>query len=651
MNIKKNLIFILALLNVNINTPVNASPINETAIKNIITMNSGATLQIPDGFQIQKLDQDNKSIKLESPEKDMNIFLIESKGNDLKQAIEDAWKSVTPFLIKKFDYKIAETIEPPAPSGYDAFVIQNYESDKEIVVTALAQRKNDAIWTFLISGTRATFHKRYSQINIFTDSLKVPNMATEDLTAKPLKSIKENREQFDESIVQAMRKLDVPGISIAIVENGNIVFEKGYGIKKWGAQDHINEHTLMKIGSISKSMTTLLMAKLIEEGKFKWRTKAQEIYPDFRVDDDVLSKTLEMEQLASASTGMPRKDFPMVLNHKAKDVFHQLATTKPTTQSKEAFQYNNQMVSAAGYISAHAVYPKKTIDQAFSDLMSEKVFAPMGMTQTTFMPKENFALPHSKTIDGKVQFLTLQEDEGTDFQKPAGGIWSSAHDMALYLMTELKKGINPLGQRIFDEQNLLYRRIPQIKSSHDTHYGLGWEVAKQKGINSIAHGGATYGFMSSLSFYPDKNCGFIILTNGVTGGFLNAYIGSKLFELWFDTNEKSSELLDFFVQLNKKQEAAFKEKLSDPKAEWMKSFLGKHQNDELGVFEIKQDQGNYILNMDVYKTTLMMHEEKNGEKTLAFITPPFIGFTLIPMEGGSFKMIEGQHDYVFTRLN
>ncbi|MDP3532416.1 MAG: hypothetical protein Q8S31_03905 [Alphaproteobacteria bacterium] len=109
MNFKKNLIFILALLNVNINTHVNASPVNETAIKNNVTMNSGSILQIPDGFQMQKLDQENKSVKLESLEKDMKIFLIESKENDLKQAIEDAWKSVAPFLTRKFDLKTIDS--------------------------------------------------------------------------------------------------------------------------------------------------------------------------------------------------------------------------------------------------------------------------------------------------------------------------------------------------------------------------------------------------------------------------------------------------------------------------------------------------------------------------------------------------------------
>lgn len=479
-----------------------------------------------------------------------------------------------------------------------------------------------------------------------------------------------------------MKKLDVPGMSIAIVENGEIVFEKGYGVKKCGEQDHINEHTLMKIGSISKSMTTLLMAKLVEEGKFKWRTKVQEIYPDFQVYKKVLSKTLMIEELVGASTGMPVNDFPLIFNNKKRDVFKQVSTLK-SRRPKLPYQYNNQMVSAAGYISAHAVYPKKPMDQAFCGLMSEKVFAPMGMTQTTFEPKENFALPHSKTIDGKVQFLTLQDDEFTDFQKPAGGIWSSAHDMALYLITELQNGINPLGKRIFDEDNLIYRRIPKDFSINPIHYGLGWDISKHKGINTIGHNGGTFGFKSSLKFYPEKNCGFVILTNGAngasgrllndltpdaSGGFLNDLISEKLFELWFDTNEKSSEQLEHIVQASNKKEGEFKEKLSEPKAEWMKPFLGKHQNDELGIFEIKQDQKKYILDTGHCKTTLMMYEGmmhvgQNGRKSLAFITPPFIGFSLIPMEGGSFKMFEygewthfsgsceWQNDYVFKKLH
>lgn len=612
-----------------------------------ITLKSGATLQVPEGCQVQWLDQDHQTIKLETPDKALDIFLLEIEGSDLKQAIEAGWKKVSPA----FDKKISKIESPPAPAGYDDFVVHNYASNQGTFIRASARRKNDMIWVFLRSGSETTVNKRSAQIFSFGGSLKAPGMILEDLSKKPRKSINENKDSFDHFITHGMGALDVPGLSIAIVEDGEIVFEKGYGVKKWGEQDKVNEHTLMKIGSISKSMTTLLMAKLVEEGKFNWHTKAQEIYPSFCVDDPILSKTLEMEQLASASTGLPRKDLPMILNYRERDVFQQLATTKPTTKVKETFQYNNQIVTAAGYIAAHAVYPKKLMDQAFEDLMFEKVFVPIGMTRTTFVPEENFAFPHSETIGGKVQLLTLEDDKSTDFAKPAGGIWSSAHDMGLYLITELKGGINATGKRIFEERNFKYRRAPQVRAGYNIDYGLGWSISKRKALTLIDHSGGTNGFGSLLGFYPEKQCGFVVLTNGVGGHSLNWAIQCKLLELWFDTNEKSSEMLDYDIQEREKNVAEFKEKLSEPPSEWIKPFLGKHRNDELGLFEIRQDQGDYILDIGICKTKLMIHEEKNGEKTLAWITPPYVGFSLVPSGGKSFKMVEDQHTYVFEKID
>lgn len=611
-----------------------------------ITLKSGATLQVPEGCQIQRIGNENQIIKLGTPDKAIDLFLLETEGSNLEQAIEAGWKKVS----LTFDKKMSATIKPPAPPGYDDFVVQKYASDEETFIQASARRKNDIIWVFLICGSKMIVNKRDAQIFSFIGSLKIPGMIEENLSLKPRKSIKENRDPFDHFITHGMGALNVPGLSIAIVEDGEIVFEKGYGVKKWGEQGKVDEHTLMKIASITKSMTTLLMAKLVEDGKFDWHTKAQEIYPSFRVDDAILSKTLEMEQLASASTGLPRKDLPIIFNYKGRDVFQQLATTKPTTKVKETFQYNNQMVGAAGYISAHAVYPKKSMDQAFCDVMAEKVFNPIGMTRTTFVPRENFAFPHSETLDRKIQLLTLEDDEGTDFDKPAGGIWSSAHDMGLYLITELKGGINSTGKRIFDEHNFKYRRAPQIRAGYDAEYGLGWGITKKKGLTQIGHDGGTSGFKSLLGFYPEKQCGFVILTNGFWGHFLTDVIRRKLLELWFDTDEKSSEMLKYNIQEMEKIVAEFKEKLSEPPSDLIKSFLGKHKNDELGIFEIRQDGGDYILDIGIYKTKLMIHEEKNGEKTLAWITPPYIGFSLIPSEGESFKMVEGQHTYVFKKI-
>lgn len=615
--------------------------------KHVLTMKSGSTLQVPDGFQIKTMDQTDQVIKLEDPDGAINTFFVETQGHDLSQALDKSWNRVIP----SFRPQTLQTFEPPAPAIVDELLVVNYVSDKETLIQGIAQRKDNTIWLLLISGPKAKVIKRTAQFNSFYDSLKIPGIVEEDLSQKPLKSVLNSIDEFDQFIVQGMEKLEVPGLSIAIVENGKIVFEKGYGVKKWGERDKVNEQTLMKIGSITKSMTTLLMAKLVEEGKFDWRTKVQTLYSEFRVDDDALSETLEMEQLASGSTGLPRKDFPLALNYKGSDVFQQLASIKPTTKSKETFQYNNQLLTAAGYLVAHTVESSMPMDQAFCRLMSEKVFKPIGMNITTFAPQDNYALPHASNVDGENQTLTLFDDAFTDYCKPAGGVWSSAHDMALYIMTELDGGINPKGKRVFEETNLMYRRIPQAQAGHNRHYGLGWGIAKHKGIKLIAHDGGTNGFGSLLKFCPEKKCGFVVLTNGVSGHALNKAINARLLEVWFEINEKSSEVIEFFLKTSKNRVNEFKKRLSEPDPDWMMPFLGTHENKELGVFQIKQEQGIYTLDIGIYKTRLMLHVGKDNEKTLALIKPPFPGgLLLIPNKDGSFKMMEGQHNYVFKKM-
>ena len=189
-------------------------------------------------------------------------------------------------------------------------------------------------------------------------------------------------------------------------------------------------------------------------------------------------------------------------------------------------------------------------------------------------------------------------------------------------------------------------------TGYKSSYGLGWLVDVQKGLTQIYHSGGTAGFGSLLGFYPEQQCGFVILTNGTGGHVLNDVLRRKILELWFETSEKSSEIVIFSAQEYKKYADAFKEKLSAPSADWMQPFLGKHHNDELGFFEITQDQGHYFLDLNdgICKTQLMVHEGHSGEKTLTWIEPPSWGTRMIPIEGNSFKLTEEQHSYDFRKV-
>lgn len=614
-------------------------------IKNI-NLKSGATIEISKEFHAEKMNESGEILKIEDPEKTLKIFFLETEGKDLSQAIDEAWKRVDP----DFHYKIANKVESIAPTGFDDFLVQTYESDQEnTMVQGKAERKGDKIWILLTAGPQPDMMKREAQLNSLFGSLKIPGMDEEDLSQKTLKSITQNIDKLDQFITKGMKELGVPGLSIAIVENDKIVLEKGYGVTKVGGKEPVTPHTLMKIGSITKSMTTLLMAKLIEEGKFKWGTRVRDLYPNFKVGDEKLSDTLTMEESVSASTGLPREDFSLSFNYHQLEPFQGLALIKPTTKNKETFQYNNQLFIAAGDIAAHVVAPDKPMDEAFKNLMMEKVFKPMGMTETRFTPQANYAFPHSSSLMGTPRALTLQEDEFTNFVNPAGGVWSNAHDMALYIITELKKGVNTTGERVFDEQNLMYRRNLQAQVIHNIYYGLGWFVINNKNLTQIGHGGATSGFASGLKFFPEERCGYVILTNSLTGAYLNDAIGDKILELWFGSKEKPSDKLAFAVKQLKQQAEGLKG-LSELQPEQIIPLLGKHENKQLGVFEIKEKDGTYILDTGAYKTKLMTLSDSKGAKPLVLIEPPFVGKTLIPLNGDSFKVVEEQHTYVFKKV-
>lgn len=611
-----------------------------------MTLASGATIEIPKGFRAEKMDASGDVFKIEDPEKVLKIFFVEAAGKDLSQVIDQAWQRVDP----DFHDKIANKVEPPAPSGYDDYLLQTYGSDKEnFIVQGKAKRKGDKVWVLLTAGPQSDILKRDAQLNSLFGSLKVPGMIEAHFPQKPLNSIANNTDALNQFITKGMKELGVPGLSIAIVEDDKIVFEKGYGVTELGEKEPVTPNTLMKIGSITKPLTTLLMAKLIEEGKFGWQTKAHDLYPNFKVGDVKLSATLDMEQLVSASSGLPREDFSISFNYHHVDPFQNLALIKPTTKIKETFQYNNQAIAVAGEIAAHVAEPDKQMNQAYIDLMTEKVFKPMGMNETTFTPKENYAFPHAISFTGDTKVLTLQEDEFTDFVKPAGGAWSSAHDLALFMITELKRGVNATGKRVFGEKNLMYRRTPQVQVTHNAYYGLGWFVIKYKGLTQISHGGATNGFVSNLRFFPEKQSGFVILTNSIMGASLNDAIGDKILELWFGSKEQSAEKLAFAVKQAKQKVEGFKG-LSEPHPEQMKALLGKHENKQLGVFEIKNKDGIYILDTGAYNTKLMTSSGSKNEKPLVLMEPPFMGTLLIPLEEGSFKIVEEQHTYVFKKV-
>lgn len=191
----------------------------------------------------------------------------------------------------------------------------------------------------------------------------------------------------------------------------------------------------------------------------------------------------------------------------ASDTFKQLAATQPTSGFGEVFQYNNLMAAAAGYVGGHVAHPDRELGAAFDAAMTERVFKPLGMSRTTFDSQAaqagNHASPHGDSIlTQKPAVATMDLNYTVYPYRPAGGAWSSAHDMILYVNDELSEGRLPNGKRLVSAANLLERRKPNVPDGEDSFYGMGLSGNTRWGVPIFNHGGSMGGYKTDIVFIP-----------------------------------------------------------------------------------------------------------------------------------------------------
>jgi CubicO group peptidase (beta-lactamase class C family) len=273
------------------------------------------------------------------------------------------------------------------------------------------------------------------------------------------------------------------------------------------------------IASNTKALTTLMLAKLVDENRFAWDTHVTDVYPDFKLGDAATTKQVEIKHLICACTGLPRQDLEWLVEFGTStpsSVMQLLGTMQPTSKFGEVFQYSNVLAAAAGFVGGHAVFPDEEIGAAYDDAMKTRVFGPLGMSSTTFdmdaALKANHAVGYGDDPDGKVAPAKTEIDRGILPARPAGGAWSSVNDLAKYIRMELARGKLPDGTSYVSEANLTARRTPQVPIGEDQTYGMGLMTNTRWSIPLIHHGGDLVGYHSDMFFLPDQGVGGVILT-------------------------------------------------------------------------------------------------------------------------------------------
>lgn len=609
----------------------------------------------------------NETVTFTAPEGDAMLTLVPiAKAKDAQSAAELAWEMVVPNFKRAIKLKTEEA----AGRGWDAIWQIEYETSpaEERIVYAYPHNYDGQWSVFLIDANLGTLGKRSAAVRKMYKSLTRAGYQSEDLTGRIAKKITpEILNEFLAFVENSAQALDVPGVGVGIIQNGEVVYSGGVGVKDKETGEAIDGDTRFIIASNTKSMTTLLLAKLVEQGRIDWDDLVIDHYPEFRLGDDKTTQSVLIRHLVCACTGLPRKDFEWVFNNSpdtpAQTVFEELAATQPTSGFGELYQYNNQMAAAAGYVAAHKFYPEMEIGAAYDRAMQEVIFDPLGMSNTTFdfttALNGNIATPYTVNFDGEVEAIKQTLIDGFNHTvsayRPAGGAWSTPTDMLKYIQNELTGGVGPDGKRLFAEVPLLERRAPFVETGAGSSYGMGLSNRNINGIEIVEHGGSMAGYKSQMVIIPEANVGAVILTNSDQGGDLLAPFGRKLLELLYNAESKAVAQVTAAADGAKQYLAKERADLTIPAHPELIATLAKsYNNPKLGTVDIRNNGDVIFLDSGVWSGRLGSKINADGTISLVVTSDAVRGVELvIGEEDGkrTLSLITPQHKYVLTEAD
>ena len=585
-------------------------------------------------------------------------MIVDSEATEAAAAVAAAWAAYKP----DFKRPLRLSTQNPAREGWEEDRAFRYETspNERAVVVAWALRLGTSWTVALLDGSQSTVEKRGAPIGLILESLRPKNYKRESFAGRKAHPLDAARIGELKTFVQnSMQELGIPGVGLALVDGSKVVYEGGLGVRELCKPELVDENTLFMAASNTKGMTTLLLSELVDEHKIKWDEPVTQAYPAFKLGDANTTKQVLIKNLVCACTGLPRQDLEWIFelkNATPESSLALLGTMQPTSNFGEVFQYSNLMAAAAGYVGAHIVYPDKELGAAYDQAMQVKIFDPLGMKSTTFdMAKAlhgDHASPHGDDVDGKPAVASIAFDYSVMPHRPAGGAWTSAHDLIRYVQLELAQGKLPNGKQLVSAENLLARRAPQISTGEDSAYGMGLAVDKTYGVPVVDHGGSMAGYKSNIIFLPDSGIGAVILTNADTGGILLTGFKRRLLEVVFDGKPEAAEDLASAAKNYKAGLAKRRERLVVPADLTLVGQLARHYTSkELGGIDVLTKDG--ITTFDFGEWKSRMASRKNDDGTVSFITidPTNSGFEFVVGEHSGKRVLtirDGQHEYLFT---
>src|SRR4051812_17482775 len=357
-----------------------------------------------------------------------------------------------------------------------------------------------------------------------------------------------NVDVLDKYVEASMKDWKVPGLSIAVVQDGKVVLSKGYGVRTLGKDERVDSKTLFGCMSTTKAFTAAGIGMMVDEGKLNWDDKVTKWLPDFRVDDAYITADLRVRDLLTHNSGIGDTDVLWAWNQQItpEDVYHRMAMAKRTYPLRGGFTYQNIMYLIAGMVL------EKASGMKWEDFVTTRIFKPLGMNDTFATLARSRGYSNRSTpqfeVDGKI--INIPEMEA-DPIAPAGAIWSNSDDIAKWV-TFLLAGGTVNGKPLLKPQTFAELLKPQvivpaagfyptiaITKPHWMTYGFGWFQHDYRGEMVDFHTGSLDGRTAIIGLMPDKHLGVYVFGNLDHAELRHALI-YKVFDL-FGFNDNSRD--------------------------------------------------------------------------------------------------------------
>lgn len=376
----------------------------------------------------------------------------------------------------------------------------------------------------------------------------------------PLGAVSSDVEALDRFIEESLKLYGVPGAAVAVIEKGEVVLLKGYGVREYGKPERVDENTIFQLASVSKTFTAASAALMVDEGKITWDTPICLKFPEFEYADPYPRSAMTLRDLLAHRTGWPEftGDLLAGLGYSRREMVARLKWLKPAYTFREVAQYSNPGFFIAGEVTA------RVAGMEWETLVHERLLKPLNMTRsgTSYkdLDKPNSTANHN-AVSGRYEVIQRTDQ---DSMGAAGAVTSTATDlvkwMRLFLQEGKVGGVQILKPETIQEMfkrsmvsDLSFAEAPPISEETGFYYGLGFGSYDYADVRVIEKGGALAGVRTILVLVPSLKSGIVVMANlnfTALPERVRAYWLGKLLNRPYEADiRKIDELNDAFKKL------------------------------------------------------------------------------------------------------